>query len=81
MFITTNKDDSPNNKIYRVSVATPNDWTEVIVPHDPKTKIDDVLVCKHFIGFSGRQDGLTQLWLARLDATTAQLTSPMQRLT
>jgi oligopeptidase B len=62
VFILTNIDDCPNNKVIIANINDLNNWDKVIINHSDDTYIDDVMVFETFSIVSGREDGLTQLW-------------------
>ncbi|CAK5222376.1 unnamed protein product [Aphanomyces euteiches] len=72
--ITTNRDGDVNFKLMAVSTeavfSQKNDqvaaWIPVF-PYDPQVKVGYVRTFRSFFVLSGRQDGLTQLWIGSKD--------------
>ncbi len=71
-FLVLTNEDAPNFKLMTVAVANSSEqnarrdgWSELI-PHRDDTKLDWVKVFEKHLVISGRQDGLTQLWVRDL---------------
>lgn len=70
-YIVTNRDGAINFKLLKTPISSPSgeNWTEVL-KYDAAKKIDDVDCFKNHMVISGRENGLTQLWI--MDMQTAK---------
>lgn len=80
-YLVTNRDGAINFKLMKTPVAAPEGeyWTEVM-PYNPNMKLDDASCFKNHLVLSGREDGLTQIWIMSMTSGTDKESSLLVRL-
>ncbi|CAM9668454.1 unnamed protein product, partial [Hapterophycus canaliculatus] len=63
-YMVTNKDGCKNSKLVKAPISSPGaeNWTDVM-PYDPAVCLKGVLCFENHIVLSGRENGLSQLWV------------------
>ncbi|CAM9780894.1 unnamed protein product, partial [Ectocarpus fasciculatus] len=63
-YMVTNKDGCKNSKLVKAPISSPGseNWTDVM-PYDPAVCLKGVLCFENYIVLSGRENGLSQLWI------------------
>ncbi len=69
-YIMTNKDDAFNFKVMKTRIETPQkeNWIDII-PHDPKSLLEDLDIFKEFMVITDRFNGLNRIRIKSWDGT------------